>query len=106
MTALHFFAFSAAIRPGNAVFSAFADSPNVGASALAMSTSNPVIAPLVEVSSIGGNVGSVEFVKVPARPTAPSALTSARARAEVAAADTNVIRNSILLHMITTPDAH
>src|SRR5438067_235138 len=106
MTALHFFAFSAAIRPGNAVFSAFADSPNVGASALAMSTSNPVIAPLVEVSSIGGNVGSVQYVNVPARPPAPAALTSASARAAVAAAATIVLRTGFLLRPTPRPGAY
>ena len=46
ITASHFFAFSAGMRPGNAVFTGFAVAPNVFASALAMSTSNPLIAPL------------------------------------------------------------
>ena len=60
ITALHFFAFSAAIRPGKAVLSGFAVSPNVFASALPMSTSNPWIPPLVPTYSIGGNDGSVQ----------------------------------------------
>jgi hypothetical protein len=62
ITASHFFASSAGISPVNAVFRGFALAPHVFASALAMSTSNPLIAPLDEASSIGGNVGSVQNV--------------------------------------------
>src|SRR2546429_7354071 len=72
ITASHFFAFSAGISPGNAVFSGFAVAPNVFASALAMSTSNPLIAPLEEASSMGGNVGSVQNVNVVACFAAPA----------------------------------
>src|SRR5437762_4061957 len=60
ITASHFFAFSAGIKPGNAVFTGFEVAPHVFASALAMSMSKPLIAPLVDASSIGGNVGSVQ----------------------------------------------
>src|SRR5262245_64173129 len=73
ITASHFFALSAGIRPGNAVLFAFAFAPHVFASASAMSTSKPLIAPLDEASSIGGNVGSVQNVNLDARGAAPAA---------------------------------
>ena len=66
ITASHFFASSAGMRPGKAVFTAFAVAPQVLASAVAMSTSKPEIAPLGDASSMGGNVGSVQYVKVAA----------------------------------------
>src|SRR6266702_1386740 len=72
ITASHFFALSAGIRPGNAVFKGLAVAPHVFASALAMSTSKPLIAPLEEASSIGGNDGSVQNVNVVARFAAPT----------------------------------
>src|SRR5438105_3178860 len=79
ITVSHFFAFSAGIRPGNAVLTGFEVFPNVSASECAMSTSKPVIAPLEEASSIGGKVGSVQNVKLPAWRPAPAvpATTSA-----------------------------
>ena len=54
-----------------------------------MSTSKPTILPLVKESSIGGNVGSVQYVNVPAgdslQPSlprrAPAATTETRATA-------------------------
>src|ERR1044071_7474690 len=84
MTASHFFAFRAGIRPGNAVFTGFEVAPHVFASALAMSTSKPLIAPLEEASSMGGNVGSVQNVNVaaclaPAVPAATIAIAAANA---------------------------
>src|SRR5580765_8279600 len=87
MTASHFFAFSAGISPGNAVFNGFAVAPNVCASAAAMSTSNPPTAPLEEASSIGGNEGSVQNVNVVAclAPPAVPAMTTAAAAAIAAA---------------------
>src|ERR1051326_8905955 len=91
ITALHLFAFSAAIRPGNAVFSGFDAAPQVFASALAMSTSKPMIFPLVVVYSIGGNVGSVQNVNVVACPPAPAPPAAARAR-DATAAEMNVLR--------------
>src|SRR5215471_3017063 len=86
ITASHFFAFSAGMRPGNAVFSGFDVAANVFASERAMSTSNPVIAPLVVTYSIGGNDGSVQYVNVvafswaPADPAEMAAARSARIR--------------------------
>src|SRR3954452_6629433 len=64
ITVSHFFAPSAGIRPGNAVLTGFAEIPMRFAIAFAMSTSNPKIDPLDFVSSIGGNVGSVQNVSV------------------------------------------
>src|SRR5512144_1660391 len=64
ITASHFFALRAGMRPGNAVFTGFAVAPNVFASAEAMSTSKPLIAPLEATYSIGGNDGSVQYVKL------------------------------------------
>src|SRR2546429_7175528 len=72
ITASHFFALSAGIRPGNAVFNGLLVAPHVFARALAMSTSNPVIAPLEVASSMGGNVGSVQNVNVVVRFAAPT----------------------------------
>src|SRR2546428_5101361 len=86
ITASHFFASSAGIRPANAVLTGFAVAPHVFAGGLAMSTSKPMIAPLGEVSSIGGNVGFVQYLNVPALfaapaiPTTASASVTARAR--------------------------
>ena len=79
ITASHFFASSAGMRPGNAVFIGFAVAPHVFASAPAMSTSNPLIAPLDDASSIGGNVGSVQNVNVDARGAAPAVAAPATA---------------------------
>src|SRR5262245_49452229 len=87
ITASHFFALSAGIRPGNAVFNGFAVAPQVSASALAMSTSKPLIAPLEEASSIGGNVGSVQYVNVDARcapPAVPAPMTAAATASRIA----------------------
>src|ERR1700675_556666 len=64
ITASERFAFSAGIKPGNAVFDATAVPPHVAASFVAMSTSKPMILPLVVVYSIGGNVGSVQYLNV------------------------------------------
>src|SRR5258707_13886280 len=76
ITASHFFAFSAGMRPGNAVLAADAVPPHVLASATAMSASKPTILPLVVVYSIGGNDGSVHHLNVAAaRPEAPAART-------------------------------
>src|SRR5438105_4404564 len=72
ITPSHFFALSSGIRPGNAVLNGLAVAPHVFASALAMSTSKPLIAPLEEASSIGGNDGSVQNVNVVARFAAPT----------------------------------
>src|SRR3954468_22487062 len=78
ITALHFCALSAGIRPGNAVFRAFAVSPHVFASALAMSMSKPLILPVADVSSMGGKLGSVQNVNVACRlPPADVAATAA-----------------------------
>ena len=84
ITVSHFFAFRAGIRPGNAVLTALAVAPHVFASAPAMSTSNPLIAPLDAASSIGGNVGSVQNVNVVACLAAPAvpARTTAAATAK------------------------
>src|SRR2546423_15708794 len=65
ITVSHFFDFNAGIRPGNAVFTAFAEVPRCAAIAFAMSTSKPKMAPLDLVSSIGGEGGSVPEVNVP-----------------------------------------
>src|SRR5256885_13604697 len=62
ITASQRFAFSAGIRPGNAVFEATAVPPQVAASFVAMSTSKPMILPLVVVYSIGGNAGAGGFL--------------------------------------------
>ena len=82
MMASHFFALSAGMRPGNAVFTGFAFAPHVSASCCAMSTSKPVILPLAVASSMGGNVGSVQYLNVPACRLAPAvpATTSDAAR--------------------------
>src|SRR5262245_14892916 len=72
MTESHFFEFRAGIRPGNAVFTGFDVAPNVFASALAMSTSNPTIPPLGRTYSMGGKDGSTQNVKVVALPPAPA----------------------------------
>src|SRR3954469_3460066 len=77
ITASQRFALSAGIRPGNAVFTGFEVAPHVSASLVAMSTSKPVILPLVVESSIGGNVGSVQNVNVPAWRLAPAVPTAA-----------------------------
>src|SRR3954454_23082721 len=66
ITASHFFAFSAGIRPGHAVLTAAAWTSHVFSSAVAMSTSKPAILPLVVASYIGGNVGSVQYLNVAA----------------------------------------
>src|SRR3954453_8463144 len=74
MTASQRFEFSAGMSPGNAVFEAEAVSPHVFARAAAMSTSKPTILPLEVVFSIGGELGSVQYLKVAlARPAAPAA---------------------------------
>ena len=79
ITASHFFAFSAGIKPGNAVFTGAAWPDQVFASAVAISTSKPTILPLVVASSIGGNVGSVQYLNVAAaRPCAVAAKSAAR----------------------------
>src|SRR5262245_62969037 len=88
ITVSHFFAPSAGIRPGNAVLFALALAPHVFASASAMSTSKPLILPLDEASSIGGNVGSVQNVNVDARgdaPAAPAPTTAATSTSRIAA---------------------
>src|SRR5581483_9995875 len=105
-TASHFFAFNAAMSPGNAVFSGFDVSPNVFASADAMSTSKPMIVPLVDVSSIGGNVGSVQNVNVPARGAAPAALASANASAAAVTAPKIDLRIRLLLPRNPKPGAY
>ena len=53
--------------------------PHVPASFAAISTSKPVILPLVVASSIGGNVGSVQYLKVVALRLAPAVPAAARA---------------------------
>src|SRR5439155_921799 len=63
ITTSHFFPFSAGIRPGNAVLVAFAEIFQCAAIAFAMSTSKPKMEPFDLVSSIGGNVGSVQNVR-------------------------------------------
>src|SRR4051794_41098609 len=78
ITASHFFAFSAGRRPGNAVFTGAAVFPAARANADAMSTSKPTTLPLVVAYSIGGKVGSVQYLNVAARrPDAPAAQTRA-----------------------------
>src|SRR5947207_12026178 len=76
ITASHFLELSAGIRPGNAVFTGDAAAPHVFASATAMSASKPTTLPLVVAYSIGGNVGSVEYLNVggwrAAAPPAPA----------------------------------
>src|SRR2546421_7249957 len=86
ITASHRFAFSAGINPGNAVFDAVAVAPHVAASFVAMSTSKPMILPLVVVYSIGGDVGSLQYFNVafaewrgaPPPPPPPAGGTHAR----------------------------
>src|SRR5260221_10815057 len=93
ITALQRFAFSAGISPGNAVFDAAAVAPHVAASFVAMSTSKPMILPLVVVYSIGGNVGSVQYLNVafaewrfaPAEPAAARATSRASTESSVSA---------------------
>src|SRR6266568_1314319 len=107
ITASHFFALSAGISPGNGVFTGFELAPHVFASADAMSTSNPLIAPLGEASSIGGNVGSVQNLNVLARLLAPA---DAAATASATSADTRIVlrmcsssfpgRRSLLRHRV------
>src|SRR5262245_32075314 len=85
IAASHFLALSAGIRLGKAVFSGLDVAPNVFASALAMSTSKPVILPPDVTYSIGGNVGSVQnvnvaLVRAPAAPAATAVATSASVR--------------------------
>src|SRR5256885_14010149 len=58
ITASQRFALSAGISPGKAVFTGFATPPHVAASFTAMSTSKPMIAPLEDASSIGGDGGA------------------------------------------------
>src|SRR5439155_16373078 len=88
ITASHLFALSAGISPGNGVFTGFELAPHVFASAVATSTSNPLIVPLEEASSIGGNVGSVQNLKVLAPVLAPA---GAAATASAASADTRIV---------------
>src|SRR3954452_24679626 len=77
MTASQRLELSAGISPGNAVFEAEAVSPHVFARAAAMSTSKPTILPLDVVYSMGGKVGSVQYLNVAlARPDAPAAKTA------------------------------
>src|SRR5216110_1813228 len=95
ITATHFFALSAGIRPGNAVFRGFAVAPNVFASALAISTSNPLIPPFVPTNSIGGNDGSVQNVNVVVFPPAPAD--------PAAAADTTSASIRIVLRIAPPP---
>src|SRR5438874_10920322 len=83
ITASHRFAFSAGIRPGKAVFTGFATPPQVAASFTAMSTSKPLIAPLGDASSIGGDVGSVQYLNVVAWRLAPAVPAAARAPSRV-----------------------
>src|SRR2546423_4175092 len=78
ITASHRFAFSAGIRPGKAVFTGFATPPQVAASFTAMSTSKPLIAPLGDASSIGGDGGSGPYFYVGAWGAAPAPSAPAR----------------------------
>src|SRR5262249_18608968 len=85
IAASHFFAFSAGIRLGDAGFRGLGGAPNGFVSALAMSTSKPVILPPDVTYSIGGNVGSVQnvnvaLVRAPAAPAATAVATSASMR--------------------------
>src|SRR4051794_41867029 len=73
ITTSHFFALSAGMRPGNAVLTGRAVSPHVFASADAMSTSKPVILPLVVASSIGGDGGTVQNLNIAPRAPPPAA---------------------------------
>src|SRR2546422_5432955 len=77
ITASHFFEFSAGRSPGNAVLSGEAVSPHVGASFAAMSTSKPTILPLAVAYSIGGNVGSVQYLNVAVWRADPAAVNAA-----------------------------
>ena len=95
ITASHFFAFSAGIRPGNAVFDATSRSrPRSAASFAAMSTSKPMILPLVVAYSIGGNVGSVQYLNV-AGVTARARRSARRATASQQATS----RTTMLAHV-------
>src|SRR3989442_11306053 len=78
ITASHLFALSAGIRPGKAVFSGFAVSPHVAASFEAMSTSKPVILPLDDAISIGGEGGAGAVGNVGARRPAPARSAAGR----------------------------
>src|SRR5256885_8338552 len=93
MSASQRFAFSAGMRPGNAVFEALAVPPHVAASFVAISTSNPMILPLVVVYSIGGKGGSLQYFNValgegrfsPAAPAPARATTRGSTESSVSA---------------------
>jgi hypothetical protein len=81
---LHLFDASAGSRPGNAVFTNFAFTFQYFARAFAMSMSKPTGFPLVVSDSIGGKVGSLQYLNEPftgevTRWLAPAVPTTARA---------------------------
>src|SRR5919197_1907819 len=65
ITMLHFFAASAGSKPGKAVPTNFAFTFQSFAIAFAMSMSKPTGLPLVVFDSIGGNVGSSQYLNEP-----------------------------------------
>src|SRR3954451_11470184 len=78
------FDWSAGSRPGNAVWTNFAFTFQTFAMAFAMSMSKPMGLPPVVVDSIGGNVGSLQYLNDPltgdvARWLAPADPTTTRA---------------------------
>src|SRR5690348_2419718 len=88
ITMLHFFAASAGSSPGNAVWTKVAFTFQSFPIAFAMSMSKPTGLPLVVVDSIGGDVGSSQYLNepltgdltswlAPAVPTTASAATKA-----------------------------
>src|SRR5919204_2335631 len=65
ITTVHFFAPSAGRRPGNAVWTNFAFTFHSLAIAFAMSMSKPMGLPAAVFDSIGGNVGSLQYLNDP-----------------------------------------
>src|SRR5215210_2587377 len=84
ITMLHFLDASPGSSPGKAVWTNFALTFQYFAIALAMSTSNPTGLPAAVVDSMGGNVGSLQYLNEPltgevTRWPAPAVPTTARA---------------------------
>src|SRR5438132_3760634 len=80
ITMLHFLAARAGSRPGNAVCTNVAFTFHSFPIAFAMSMSKPTGLPLVVVDSMGGNVGSSQYLNEPLTgEAAPALATSARA---------------------------
>src|ERR671936_591355 len=92
MTMLHFFDPSAGSRPGNAVWTNVALTFQSFAIALARSTSKPIGLPAAVFDSIGGNVGSLQYLNDPftgdaASRLAPAVPTTARRAAATASSE-------------------